>query len=176
MLTFQVPIYRKIRGFTLLELIIAVLLISIFLTFASVNWNFSSKKDKDSLLENFSIGISVAREEAIADYEKRIIEFDITANKVNIGLVNEQGVFVLINELVFLQDYTIKDVVINGEAYPTGKCYMTIYSNGMADRTIIHLEGEDNYYTLLVNSLTAKVTGEIGHFEEIQFGDRNKSS
>jgi prepilin-type N-terminal cleavage/methylation domain-containing protein len=176
MLIFRVPISLKIKGFTLLELLIVVLLISIFLTFASVNWNITSTKDKDSILEDFSTGLLLIREEAIANYENKVIEFDITANKVNAGIVDNNGAFVNQNEIVFLQNYLMKDAIINGEPHPLGKCYMTLYSSGMADRAIIHLEGDIGYYSLIVNPLTSKVTGEKGYIEESQIGERNKSS
>jgi hypothetical protein len=53
---------------------------------------------------------------------------------------------------------------------------MLFYESGMVDRTLIHLEGKDQYYSLLVNPLTAKVTGKDGYIEETPVKSRDNSS
>jgi prepilin-type N-terminal cleavage/methylation domain-containing protein len=164
---FRVPTYRRNRGFTLLELIIVVLLVSILLMFASVNWNVTSKSGKDALLEDFSAGLSLVREEAISNYENRVLEFHISTNKVMVGVVDQKGLFLGSGEVRLPEGYQIKDVVLNGQPFPSGKCYGTLYPSGTSDRMIIHIEGDNNSsYSLLVNPLTAKVSGENGYFEE----------
>jgi prepilin-type N-terminal cleavage/methylation domain-containing protein len=173
---FRAAIFRKISGFTLIELTIVILLVSIFLTFASVSWNVAPKKGSDTLLEDFSAGLSLAREEAIAGYEVRVIEFNISENKISVGLLDEKGVLFGADQISLAEDFRLTDVVINGQSFPVGKCYMTLYSTGMTDRAVIHMEGEGGFYSLLVNPLTAKVTGEKGYFEEVAVGVRNESS
>ena len=88
MRTYRVPTFPRTRGFTVVELLIVVLLISIFLTFASVNWDVTSKRGKDALLENLSSAVSQMREEAIANYERRVIEIDLTTAKILVGAVD----------------------------------------------------------------------------------------
>ena len=173
---FRAPISQRTEGFTLVELTIVVLLIAIFLMFASVNWQTTSKSGKEALLENFSAGLSLVREEAISSYENRIVEFDITENRVMVGVVDERGLFTGSAELHFVEGYRLKDVVLNGRPFPSGKCYGTVYASGTADRMIIHMEGGNVFYSLLVNPLTAKVSGENGYFEEISTRDGNQSS
>jgi prepilin-type N-terminal cleavage/methylation domain-containing protein len=164
------PISLKNRrgddGFTLLELIIVILLVSIFLTFASVNWNGVSSKGSDALFERLSIAVSFLREEAVSKYEERVIEFDVTAGKILFGYVDQKLGFTKTGEIPLSEDYQLKDVVINGEKFSTGKGYMTFFGSGMVDRAIIHLQGKDENYSLLVNPLTAKLTGERGYVEE----------
>jgi prepilin-type N-terminal cleavage/methylation domain-containing protein len=175
---FQVPISRKNRreGFTLVELLIVIMLISIFLTFASVNWNTTSKEGTDVLLEHFSIAVSLLREEAISNYEERAIQFDLATGRIAVGVTDQQTGFVESGEIELPNGYRLKDVVINGEASATGKRYASFRSSGMVDRTVVHLEGGKQYYSLTVNPLTAKVTGENGYVEENPIRDRNNAS
>jgi len=159
-----------------LELLIVVLLVSIFITFASVNWNTASRTGRDALLEDFSIAVSLLREEAVSNFEERVIQFDITNERVLVGTVDQETGFAQRGEIHLTEGYHLTDVIINGESYPTGKCYMTFHSSGMVDRTVIHLEGEKQYYSLLVNPLTAKITGENGYTEETTLKERNNPS
>ena len=153
-------------GFTLVELLIVILLISIFLTFASANWNGTARKGSDALLESFSITISLLKEEAVSKYEDRVIEFDLTGGKVLFGFIDQKQGFTETGEIPLSEGYLLKDVVINGEKLSIGKGYLTISASGMVDRAIVHFEGESQFYSLSVNPLTAKTTGEHGYIEE----------
>jgi prepilin-type N-terminal cleavage/methylation domain-containing protein len=163
------PISRRIRGtkgFTLLELLIVILLLSIFLTFASVNWSGTSKKGSDALLEGFSIAVALLKEDTISQYEERLLEFDVTEGKISYGYLDQKAGFTATGEIHVSEGYRLKDVVINGEKISAGKGYTTFHGSGMVDRTIVHLEDDDHYYSLTINPLTAKVTGERGYVEE----------
>ena len=176
MRTFPVPTLRRIKGFTLVELFIVILVISIFVTFASVNWNVATKKGKEALLEDFSIKVAVIREDAISHYENRVLEFDVSNDEVRVGRLDVKNGFLETGLLHLPEDYRIKDVVINGDPFSRGKCYMTFYASGMVDRTLVHLEGSSGFYSLLINPLTAKVTGEDGYINEISVTGRNNPS
>ncbi len=176
MRTFPVPILRKIKGFTLVELLIVILIISIFITFASVNWNVAAKKGKEALLEDFSIKVAMIREDAISHYENRVLEFDVSNDEVRVGMMDMKTGFVETGLVHLPEDYLIKDVVINGTPFPQGKCYMTFYASGMVDRTLVHFEGSSAYYSLLINPLTAKVAGKDGYIGEISVKNRNNAS
>ncbi len=174
----QVTISLKTRGFTLIELLIVILLLSIFMTFASVNWNVEAKKGKEALLEDFSINISTIREDAVSNYENRVVEFDITTGGIRVGAIDQKSGFVETGKIALSEGYHIKDVVINGQPFSTGKCYMTLRADGWVDRVILHLQGDedDDLYSLLVNPLTANVTGENGYFQENSLTGRNNPS
>lgn len=178
MRVFRAAISRKTRGFTLVELLIVVLLLSIFLTFASVNWNVLAKKGKEALLEDFSIDISVIKEDAVSNYENRVIEFEIGAGTMRVGALDTKGQFVEMKKIDLSEGYHVNDAVINGQPFSIGKCYMTLRADGLVDRVILHLQGEDqdDRYSLIVNPLTAGVTGENGYFEESRFTGRNNPS
>ena len=83
------------------------------------------------------------REEAVSDYENRVIEFDMTEEKVRAGALDVKNTFLEISEIELSEEYRIKDVLVNGQPCPTGKCYMTFRADGTVDRVIFHLEGEE---------------------------------
>ena len=167
MRTFRVPTSRKIRGFTFVELVIVVLLLSILLTFASVNWGGTTKKGKDALKEHFSIDIAMIREEAIEHYENRLIEFDLSTGAARVGWLDQKTGFTPIRDLPLQEGFQVREAIINGERFSQGKCYMTFYGGGMVDRAVLHFEGGDQRYSLLINPLTARVTDENGYVEEV---------
>lgn len=165
------------KGFTLVELLIATLLLAIFLTFASVNWNAFAPNNKESFLESLSMEISLLREEAISDYDEKAIEFDLVNNIVTIGRIDKVMGFVRGRELNLPEQSRIKDLVINGESFSTGKPLMVFYPTGAVDRVILHLDLKQNdYYSILVSPLTAKTTGEQGYIEEATVQERNNPS
>lgn len=149
---------------------------SILITFASVNWNVGTKKGKDALLEQFSIDIALIREDAIGHYENRVVEFDVTGNTIRVGRMDLKTGFVGTGELHLQDDFRLKEVLINGERFSLGKCYMTFYAGGMVDRAVLHLEGGQDAYSLLVNPLTARVRGENGFIEEVSVQGGNNPS
>lgn len=173
---FRAPTSGKTNGFTFLELLIVLLLLSIFLTFASVNWNVMGKSGKENLLEHFSIEVSLLREDAVSNYESRTIEFDISNSKITVGTIEQKRGFVETREIQLPRDYGIRDVVINGTSFSLGKGYMSFYPNGMVDRVVLHLSRENDFYSLFINPLTAKVTGEDGYVEEISVTRGNNPS
>ncbi|MCX5810684.1 MAG: hypothetical protein NTX36_15165 [Proteobacteria bacterium] len=171
---YQAGILTKNSGFTLLELILITLLMSILLTFASVRWDVFSKKDKDTFLERFSIEVLLLRENAVSDYEQKAIQFDVTKNMVSIGYVDLIKGFVSSRDMEIPEAYLLKDVIINGEKFSLGKPVMRFYSTGLVDRLIIHLEGRDEgFYSVIINPLTAKMIGEHGYIEEIVIKKRD---
>ena len=174
---FPAQISERSSGFTLVELLIVTLLLAIFLTFASVNWQVFSGQNGESFLESFSIEVTLLREEAISNYEERAIQFDLSTNSIYIGWPDREKGFVQTGEVKVPEPYTLKDVVVNGEKVTLGKAAMRFLSSGVTDRVILHLvSGKDQFYTLLLNPLTARVTGENGYIEEVTLPGRNNPS
>jgi prepilin-type N-terminal cleavage/methylation domain-containing protein len=168
---------RRNNGFTLVELLIATLLLAIFLTFASVNWNAFVKNNKETFLDTFSMEISLLREEAISDYDEKAIEFNLVDNIITIGRIDKVMGFVKQREVTLPEQSRMKDMLINGEPFSTGKPLMLFYPTGAVDRVILHLDlKRDDYYSISVSPLTAKTTGEQGYIEEIAVQGRNNPS
>lgn len=178
MRAFRATILQKTKGFTLVEILVVILVLGIFITFASANWSGLAKKGKDALIERFSINIAMIREKAIAEYENEVVEFDIGEGKVRVGNLDANNQFLEAGGIELAEGFRIRDVVVNGQTYPSGKCYMTLRADGTLDRVILHLEEEekDEQLSLVVNPLTGQVTGENGYFEEIPIRDRNNPS
>jgi len=163
-------------GFTLVELFIVTLLLAIFLTFASVNWDVLSKKGEDTFLERFSLEVALLREEAVSSYEQRAMEFDLATNRISIGRFDPDKGFVQLRELVIPESYVLKDLVVNGEKITVGKVAARFFPAGMNDRVILHFETDENqFYSVLLNPLTAKVTGENTYIEEVALPARNNA-
>jgi prepilin-type N-terminal cleavage/methylation domain-containing protein len=174
---FPVQIFRKTKGFTFVELLIVTLLLAIFLTFASVNWDVFSRKGDESFLESFSIAVALLREEAVSTYEERAIEFDLSTNTIQIGRLDREKGLLQPRELKVPESHVLKDVVVNGEKYTVGKAFMLFFPGGMVDRVILHFETDkEQFYSVLLNPLTAKVTGEYGYIEEIVLPGRDNTS
>lgn len=172
MRTYQVRTLKRINGFTLLELLLVLLLLSILITFASARWDVLSRNSKETFLEKLSIEVSLLRENAISDFEKKTLRFDITKNIIETGIMDRIKGFSVDRDFAVPEKYILKDVVINGEKYAIGQALMSFYPNGLVDRAIIHLEGEkEGFYTIIVNPLTASITEEHGYIEEITFDE-----
>jgi prepilin-type N-terminal cleavage/methylation domain-containing protein len=162
----------RTKGFTLLELIIVVLLISIFLTFASVNWGVFAKKEEETFLEKFSVEVGLLREEAISAYQRRAILFDVTNNTMNAGSVNDVDGFKASRKLTIPDGYVLKDIVINGVKTVRGTQMMSFYPSALVDKAIIHFETRTQYYSFIVQPLTAKVEARNAYVEEISLTER----
>jgi prepilin-type N-terminal cleavage/methylation domain-containing protein len=168
---------RNSNGFTLIELLITTLLLAIFLTFASVNWGNFSRKSKESFLERFSMEVSLLREEAISDYDEKAIEFNLVDNVITAGRIDRTQGLVKQREVPLPEKSSMKDVLINGESFSTGKPLMVFYPTGTVDRVILHIDLKQNdYYSISISPLTAKTTGEQGYIEEITVRGRSNPS
>lgn len=164
----QTEISKKTDGFTLLELILVILLISLLLTFASVKWDILPKKEKETFMERLAIELSLLRESSVSDYEQKAIELDFTGNTISLGYIDLVKGYVAYRELVSPEGNVLKNAIINGEKYSIGKVVMRAYPTGLIDRAILHFEGEEEgFYSIIINPLTAKITEERGHIEEI---------
>ena len=174
---FPVSISPRTRGFTLVELLLGVFVLGLFLSLAAVNWTVLAPKGRETFLETFSVQIAVLKEEAIAQYDDRAMEFDVAGNTISAGRIDKIRGYVLSKELPLPSDYKLRNVVINGETFPTGKPLVRFYPSGMVDRIIVHLDREaSDPYSIIVDPLTARVTGKDGYIEDISLPGRNKPS
>jgi prepilin-type N-terminal cleavage/methylation domain-containing protein len=168
---------RRSEGFTLIELLITTLLLAIFLTFASVNWTAFLPGGKESFLERFTMEVTLLREEAISNYDRKAIEFNLSDNAVAVGRIDRVEGFVRSRDIALPEESRLKDLVINGESFSSGKPLMIFYPSGAVDRVILHLEVKENsYYSISVSPLTAKTTVEQGYIEESTISGRYNPS
>jgi prepilin-type N-terminal cleavage/methylation domain-containing protein len=160
---------KKTNGFTILELIFVVFILSISLTFVSVRWNVFSKQSKDTLLEKLSIEIALLRENSISEYRQKAIEFDLTKNTIRIGEVDRVKGFIPEREILIPEKYLLKDAVVNGDKFSIGKTVMRLYPTGLVDKVILHFESEkEGFFSITINPLTARISEANGYIEEIK--------
>ena len=160
---------RETDGFTILELILVIFILSISLTFVSVRWNVFSKQSKDTLLEKLSIEIALLRENSISEYRQKAIEFDLTKNAIRIGETDQVKGFIPEREIVIPQKYVLKDAVVNGDKFSIGKTVMRLYPTGLVDKVILHFESErEGFFSITINPLTARISEANGYIEEIK--------
>ncbi len=179
MQTSRRPTSRRIdnsRGFTLFEFLVVLLLLGLFVSLASVNWDAFGAKGKEGFLETFSLEVALLKEEAIGRYERRAIEFDLGNNSLTLGRIDGKKGYVSRKEFPLPRGYRLKNVSVNGEVFSTARPLVHFYPTGMVDRAIVHMERDGNEpYSIMIDPITARVTGREGYIEEIQVPKRNQS-
>ncbi|WP_028893275.1 prepilin-type N-terminal cleavage/methylation domain-containing protein [Syntrophorhabdus aromaticivorans] len=165
------------KGFTFVELIIAILLISILITLAAVNWGVFTKKESEVFLEQFSMELTLLREDAISSYQERALRFDMTRNMIEIGAPDLVKEFESFRKLKVPDGFSLTDVIVNGQRVTMGTALMKVYSSGLVDKAILHFHGrEEGMVSLVIQPLTARVEAHSGYIQEISLRERNNPS
>lgn len=166
---FPAETLKKSKGFTLLELLIIVFIIMVFLPVFFLNLDVLKRDEKREIFDMLSVEFSLLRERAISDYMIKYIEFDLTSNTISTGDMDVYRGFLPEKKIGIPEKFILKDVIINGEKFTTGKAVMKFYSTGMIDRVIMHFErGNDTFYTIVSEPLTAKLKEYDTYIEEIK--------
>ncbi len=161
--------WTKTKGFTLLELMVVMVVLAMAFSFVAINWGGLVRKEEDSFFSRFSLEASILREEAVSAFQQRAIEIDFTANSITAGAVDLQTGITPFRSLGVPYGLTVKDAIVNGRKFSTGKVVVRFYPTGLVDRTILHLEGgREGSYSIIIQPLTARVEIRNGHIEEIE--------
>ncbi len=175
--TFRAQNLAETKGFTFVELIIAILLISILITLAAVNWGVFTKKESEVFLEQFSMELTLLREDAISSYQERALRFDMTRNMIEIGAPDLVKEFESFRKLKVPDGFSLTDVIVNGQRVTMGTALMKVYSSGLVDKAILHFHGrEEGMVSLVIQPLTARVEAHSGYIQEISLRERNNPS
>ena len=170
-------------GFTLIELTVTLLLISIFVGFALPRiGNLTYSSDLKKSVRQLRAILFAARSLATSDRVPRRVVCDIGQGRIWIEReLREEGEEIALVEYekdtsVLLRTYTlpkgveIQDVITEtGEKESDGQAYLRINTNGIIIGNRIHLIKDEEQYTLVINSLTGKVKIEEGYKEEYKF-------
>ena len=152
----MIPHANKKNGFTLIELIVDILLISIFLTFAVPHFKTGSFLDSTGkTCQWITSEISTLQERAIHDKKTCTLHLGIDSRRF--WATDESMSEEAMRELE-QKGYTISDdVKVIDVAYPdtgkieTGTATISFYKKGYSDKALIHLEDADsNFISLLV--------------------------
>jgi len=169
MLIYRALNLTKTNGFTFIELIIAVLVLSISITFVAVNWGAFATKEGSSFIERFSLEISLLREDAISSYQERILQFDLADNKIESGVIDMRRGFEVLRRLAVPSDFHLIDTVINGQKVTNGATQMRFYPMGFLDKTILHFKAaKDGWLTIIIWPLTGRLEIRNEYIDEIK--------
>lgn len=164
----RVRILTRTKGFTFIELIVAVLLLSIAATFAAINWGTGARKKDASFFERFSGEVTALQEEAVSHFQVRAMQFDLTGNAIESGAVDGQGTFESFRKLDVPSELMLVDAVVNGNKTRGGSAQMKIYPEGFVDKVLLHFEGKrEGWLTIIVWPLTGRCEVHDEYIDEI---------
>lgn len=173
--TCRCAIERSDKGFTLIELIVVIALISLFLVFAIPKLGEVSESDLRRDIRHIIGAISYLHDEAIMKRREFRLNYNIAMGEywateiVKEGPIGEEKKFenTFINKKRLSGSVRFKDIVVPEHQGSVEKFFTHFYPSGWVESTRIHLQqGEDKYYTLIVMPLTGKVKVYEGHVEE----------
>lgn len=174
MRTSRVQSLTGIKGFTFIELTIAILLTAILISFAAVNWGTFFGKDNQSLKDRLAVEVAMLREDAISRYEDRVIQFDMTNNAIESGSVDAVRGFEASRRIPVPPGLILLDTVINGQRVGSGISHMRIYALGFTDKAILHLaDSRQGWTTIIIWPLTGEIESHNEYRDEIRLEERN---
>lgn len=141
--------FKRIKGFTFIELIVVIALISIMLFFAIPKFqgNFLSNSTK-AVSRWILINIPNLKEKALEDQARYILHVDLDDNKLWISREttdNETLRSKEINSYQLPKDVKLLDVEFpNREAISVGQAEIYFDEKGYSDKAIIHIQNTDN--------------------------------
>lgn len=174
-------------GFTLIELTVALFLISVIMGLALPRLgNFLYSSDLKHSLRQLRAILSVARSSAASERIPRRVVCDISNGKISIEKeLREEGEGQVIvdyekDNSVLIRTYKLpkgvqmQDVLAEtGEKETDGTAYLRIDTTGIITGNIIHLSKGEQLYTVFINPLTGRITLEEGYFEEYKVAEKH---
>jgi prepilin-type N-terminal cleavage/methylation domain-containing protein len=173
------------KGFTLIELIVTLLIISVILGFALPRiGNLAYSSDLKHSVRQLRAILSVARSLSTRDRIPRRVVCDISNSEIRIereireeGEDHEDRIMVhyeeensiLIRTYRFPKGVEIQDVITEaGEKETEGEAYLGIGTNGVIFGNTIHIAKGEEQFTLTINPLTGRVAIDEGYIEEFK--------
>lgn len=154
---------KKEKGFTLIELIVVILLIGIFLTFAVPRLKTDFMQDNTKKTIRWIISkINVLKKDAVFNKKQYALHIGIDSNRL---WITDDSMSKETIENMEQKGYEIpSDIKVIDVQYPdTGKieygtATISFYKKGYSDKAIIHLEDDDQQIvSLLVEPFLDKV-------------------
>jgi len=172
---------RNTAGFTLLELTVTLVIISVVLAFTLPRLgNLSYDGDLKLSVRMLRSLLLAARSRAVSDRVPRRVVCDLATGEVRVERevreAEEDGTSLVTYEpdtSVLLRPYHLPrgvrflDVVTGaGEKITEGEASFPVSAGGMVAGRFLHLEKEDKRFTLRIDPLTGGVSLEEGYQEE----------
>lgn len=141
------------NGFTLIELIVVILLISILMVFAAPRLDVSLFSDNERKLSSWIlVTVKALKENAFKTQTINTLHVDLDGNRMwtSIGQVTDETPRE--NEYVLPAGYRLMDVWFPDEDKLTrGTAAIRFYAKGYSDKALIHVEDDDdNRFSFLI--------------------------
>jgi prepilin-type N-terminal cleavage/methylation domain-containing protein len=143
------PVFKHTKGFTLIELIVVISLISIMLYFAIPRFKSSVLSDSTKDVSRWILlKIPYLKEKAAREQKTYALHVSFDSNKLWItdeamteeALQSEEKNGYKLPEAISLMDVEYPDQ----EKISAGKAVIYFYEKGYSDKAIVHLENDDN--------------------------------
>lgn len=168
------PGFERIKGFTLIELIVVISLISIMLFFAIPRFQSNVLSDSTKEVSRWILlKIPYLKEKAAREQKKYILHVSLDSNSLWItheAMALEDLESAKKNGYQLAEDIRLLDVEYpDQEKISVGQADIYFNEKGYSDKAIIHLENDDNEkFSFLIEPFLLRVR-LYDHYEE--FGD-----
>ena len=150
------------RGFTLIELIVVIMLISLMLFFSLPRLHNNPFLDDSKKSARWLIGkIQALKESAIRDQKQYSLHFDLDSGLIwetNESMSQEDSENAALNSYALPEDVRILDIEYPGEEKITsGQTEITFYKAGYTDKAFVHLQEGEIYLSFLIEPFLTNV-------------------
>ncbi|MEW6664420.1 MAG: prepilin-type N-terminal cleavage/methylation domain-containing protein [Thermodesulfobacteriota bacterium] len=163
-------------GFTLLELVVVLLIFSLFFSTVYLGLENTLSGGDLKLAGRMIVNeVARARGDAAAAREERLLRFDLEKDRIYLVAPKrpaKEGVQAQ-EELQYPprplpRGVMLEDLVIGAkEKVQSGEVDLRFFSNGSMDRALVHIRNEENQVlTLALNPLTGQVSLREGYVDE----------
>ena len=163
-------------GFTLIEFVVVILIMSIFMLYAIPNIESGTKINIDKTARKLAGAILFVRNESIFKKKNLRMMYDLDENTYAVKVIN------MTDEGLLQEDYDVGDAdsltledgvsfmdidTAYGGKFNFGKTYTHFFTSGMVEKTLIHLKNENDVVkTHDVNVLTGEVDIHDEYYDE----------
>ncbi len=153
------------NGFSLIELIVVIVIISIFMVYAVPKIGANTKMNLNKTARKIAGAIIYTRNEAIFKNKRLRLRYNIDEGSYSIKelVVTEEGLeqvdYAGVDDIKLEDGIAFMDVVTSdGITQTLGEAYTHFFNSGMVESTLIHLKNDnDQVKTLEINVLTGEV-------------------
>ncbi len=154
--------HANLEGFTLMELIVVVTLLSILLVFAIPRFETNVFLDDASRSSRWIIGkIQMLKESAMRDQKQYVLHFNLDTNEVwetNESMSPEDQEQAMLDSSEIPGGLRVIDVAYpNRETVNSGMADIRFFKGGYSDKALIHTEEDETRWSFLVEPFLSEV-------------------
>jgi len=155
--------FRRNKGFTLIELIVVISLISLMLFFAIPRFQFDVLSDNTNKVSRWiMLKVHALKEKAVHEQKLYVLHLSLDSNKlwVTSDIMSEEELqTAALNGYELPENIKLLDVEYpDEEKISVGRADIYFYKKGYSDKAIIHISNNDNeLLSLLVEPFLSRV-------------------